>query len=28
VLEGWLAVELAKLEKVEMPTDNAENEGN
>jgi PilZ domain len=27
-LEGWLAVELAKLEKAEMPTDDAENEGN
>ncbi len=27
LLEGWLAVELAKLEKAEMPTDNAENEG-
>ncbi len=28
LLEGWLAVELAKLEKAEMPTDDAENEGN
>jgi len=28
LLEGWLAVELAKLEKAEMPTDYAENEGN
>jgi DNA-binding response OmpR family regulator len=27
LLEGWLAVELAKLEKAEMPTDNAQNEG-
>jgi DNA-binding response OmpR family regulator len=27
LLEGWLAVELAKLEKAEMPTDNVENEG-
>jgi c-di-GMP-binding flagellar brake protein YcgR len=26
LLEGWLAVELAKLEKAEMPTDDAENE--
>jgi hypothetical protein len=28
LLEGWLAVELGKLEKAEMPTDNAKNEGN
>jgi DNA-binding response OmpR family regulator len=28
LLEGWLAVELAKLEKAEMPTDNAKNERN
>jgi len=28
LLEGWLAVELAKLEKAEMPADDAENEGN
>jgi hypothetical protein len=28
LLESWLAVELAKLEKAEMPTDNAENKGN
>ncbi|HLW89194.1 MAG TPA: PilZ domain-containing protein [Terriglobales bacterium] len=28
LLESWLAVELAKLEKAEMPTDHAENEGN
>lgn len=28
LLEGWLAVELAKLEKAEMPTDNVENRGN
>jgi hypothetical protein len=28
LLEGWLAVELAKLEKAEMPTDDAKNEGN
>ena len=28
LLEGWLAVELAKLEKAEMPTDDAQNEGN
>ncbi len=27
LLEGWLAIELAKLEKAEMPTDDAENEG-
>jgi DNA-binding response OmpR family regulator len=28
LLENWLAAELAKLEKAEMPTDDAENEGN
>jgi response regulator RpfG family c-di-GMP phosphodiesterase len=28
LLEGWLAVELGKLEKAEMPTENAKNEGN
>jgi hypothetical protein len=28
LLEGWLAVELAKLEKAEMPTDDAENKRN
>src|SRR5271169_4637541 len=28
LLEGWLAVELAKLEKAEMPTDDAENQEN
>jgi hypothetical protein len=28
LLESWLAVELAKLEKAEMPTDDAENERN
>jgi hypothetical protein len=28
LLEGWLAVELAKLEKAEMPTDDAQNQGN
>jgi c-di-GMP-binding flagellar brake protein YcgR len=28
LLEGWLAVELGKLEKAEMPTDNAKNDGN
>jgi len=27
-LESWLAVELAKLEKAEMPTNHAENDGN
>jgi hypothetical protein len=27
LLENWLAIELAKLEKAEMPTD-AENKGN
>jgi response regulator RpfG family c-di-GMP phosphodiesterase len=28
LLGGWLAVELGKLEKAEMPTENAKNEGN
>jgi CheY-like chemotaxis protein len=28
LLEGWLAVELAKLERAEMPTDDAQNERN
>jgi hypothetical protein len=28
LLESWLAVELAKLEKAEMPTDDEEKEGN
>jgi hypothetical protein len=28
LLEGWLAVELAKLERAEMPTDDAENQEN
>ena len=27
LLEGWLAIELAKLEKAEFPTDDAENAG-
>jgi hypothetical protein len=27
LLENWLAIELAKLEKAEMPTDDARNEG-